>query len=719
MLFQFCNFVSEKEVHEQLFSVEPRSFEVKFLNAISVRERIGIVTEYQAYFNLCSPTDLFENTFLHFIVEKGDLETITSVVSSLPEDALNCHNLLYDTPLSWAQSHKREKVVELLLAHGAKLDSTDDDGIQNLFRTDTSDSTKKIENPFYRLAHFRLEGVVDQAGFDQFIDDLNQQDLGLQTPIDKDGNTLLHLFAINGKQKVFKTLLTFVSPQVFDCQNDLGQTPYILAIANKRFTLASALLTHGINPIIPDYKGNLLLLCSSLEDLFSFIPKSIDDYIRANRLLDDTFYNCDFDGTISSLLNEGFTLEEPFDDNENTLLHWLVLNAPFHFIRKILYFYPQTNINVSNRRGSTPLMLAASTGRQLVVDLLISKGASLQQADFEALTAKEYAALFPKPIDFLPAKLFRYQTIYLNLISKVISQVIGKPRLEQHVLVAKLFDLYIAYIRQQGWHYEGVVDKSSDYNRLSRNSYFLDCEMGKNYNVNCFDIANGFMHFIKTFGIKGARLHVYDNIKSKPFTPKDPKIKGDFECFDKIAHAKILEQNNFYSFAKHCVIIVLGRVYDPTFCCSYTDVNDVVHTEEIVPVAPVAQETKREPVNRNSKEVSYLRQFKSYLGNTIFPLSEWDILQRKGKIIVSAKTTPQRLELLFENNLITFTEVEFISDDTLSKINEAWKNTLPKAINSLYDVFILKQKEGKACSPISQVALENNRYSLNRSLILS
>jgi hypothetical protein len=465
-------------------------------------------------------------------------------------------------------------------------------------------------------------------------------------------------------------------------------------------------LSHGINTSIPDVNGNLPQL---------FTPKNIDSYIRAKKLLDETFYNCDFDGAVSSLLNEGFALEEAFDDDEGTILHWMVLHAPLHFIRKILYLYPQTNIHVGNARGTTPLMLAASTGRQLVVNLLINKGAKEEQTDFAGLTAKEHAILFSRAIDFSAELTFKYQTIYINLISRAISQVFGKTRLQQPELVVQLFDLYIAFIRQQDWHYEGVIDKSSDYNRLSRNSYFLDCEMGKSYKVNCFDIANGFVHLVKAFGIKEAKLHVYDNIKSKPFTPKDPKITGDFECFDKTAHANILKQQNFYSFGKHCVVVAFGRVYDPTFCCRYTDVNDVVHVEEVVPVAP---EPKRQILNKYADEANYLRQFRTYLGNTIFPLSEWDIHLRKGKLIVSAKTTPQRVELLFESNLITFAEVEFISEDILAKIREAWKNTLPKTMNSLYDVFILKQKERQVCSPIAQVAFENNRNSLSRSLSL-
>jgi ankyrin repeat protein len=238
MLLQFSDFILGQEIYEPLFSVEPQSFIPKFLNAISVKERITVVTEYQEYFNLCSPIDIFENTFLHFIVENGDLETIGSVIHSLPENAINCQNILYETPLTRAQTQKREKVVELLSTYGAiNLESTDKtfSDIQDLLLADVIGSS---DNPHYYLAHSRLENVVDQAGFDQFIHDLNQNELGLQTPIDKDGNTLLHLFAISSKQKTFKTLLTFVIPQAFDCKNDFGQTPYMLAIANKRFTFA-------------------------------------------------------------------------------------------------------------------------------------------------------------------------------------------------------------------------------------------------------------------------------------------------------------------------------------------------------------------------------------------------------------------------------------------------------------------------------------------------
>jgi dihydroneopterin aldolase len=427
------------------------------------------------------------------------------------------------------------------------------------------------------------------------------------------------------------------------------------------------------------------------------IKKINPRYEYANLLLCDTFYSCAIEEAIITLTSLGYGLDEAIDDVQNTILHWLVLNAPIHLIRKLSYKSQSMNVNVVNLDGETPLMLAAKNGRQQLVNLLITLGASLTECDILGFTAIDYAALFSKPIHFRGFEPTIFQTNYENLLLIALEQLKAVETISYQTLVEKLFELYIAYMRHQGWQYEGVVNKKSDYDRIESTSYILDCRSNMRYKVNCFDIANGFVYLLKAFGINELKLHVYENnIRSKPFTPKDPKIHGEFVCFDNEAQAKILSQGNYYSFLRHCVVVVMGRVYDPTFCCHYDNLNDVVHVDEIAPKV-----TFTYPKRQRKAIPTFLKEFSTKLSQSIFSPKEWDIKLRKEKISVISKRQPANLEMLFANNLVTFTSQNRIAGKMMSQVLELWKKSLPNNLNFQFDVFSIRKST--EISPVENI----------------
>jgi len=76
----------------------------------------------------------------------------------------------------------------------------------------------------------------------------------------------------------------------------------------------------------------------------------------------------------------------------NTALHLAVSNNHLPFVQ-ILLQNKEINVDIVNRNGSSPLLLAIDYGHSALVRLLISAGASVKQADKQGFTALHKAVL--------------------------------------------------------------------------------------------------------------------------------------------------------------------------------------------------------------------------------------------------------------------------------------------------------------------------------------
>ncbi len=685
------------------------------LYATSQSDKQILIALFNNTFGLHAPIDELGNTFLHFIIRTSSLETIRYVLTYYQVD-LNCQNMFGETPLYQAANMQRTKVVALLKSIGADPEIKD---ILGIGPSDLCDETgmylRAEEIPAYTFACEQIKEIKDAAGFEKFVQALNDNGYGLHTAIDSEGNTILHHLAMKASHQVWSILLTLLRPEFFDVKNDFECTPLIMALLKSRFTIASAMLYHGVG--LPTQNEVLLAMVEKgLFNRFKLCPKSIQKYLSANKMLASSLNIFRIEEAVSTLLQMGFMLDEPILENDGSLLHWLVLNAPYGVVERAVQTQRYSTLDPQDRFGETPFMWAARDGRQKVVSLFYSKGASTTIIDDLGLTANEHALTYPHPVQFIPQSA-PTQTIAQHMMQWIKPRLKGFELLTNQQKCEQLFNLYTTYIKEQKWPYKGVPDDLGRViDRVLPYSYIFDCTVGTVPSVNCFDLARGFGYLLKTLGFKDISLHIYENnIYSKPFTPKNPRIKGDYVCFDPVAHQAMVSDGNNYKFLQHCVVKCLGVYYDPTFCCYYTkadDINLLVATPPPSPLPMLEPQEKSVPPLRD-KSFSFHSNFVRAL-EKIFLTAQWDIVQRKGKLIIKSKNNQSQLTLFIENDLLTFGDKKGISEHTLVKVGVAWKQSLPKPLQSFYSVLTPKGSNWKVASKDS-LDLESVASPFNES----
>lgn len=90
---------------------------------------------------------------------------------------------------------------------------------------------------------------------------------------------------------------------------------------------------------------------------------------------------------LQSVLRRGMDANTPGPEGEIGLT--MALASESMKAAQVLLSWPQTNVNALNRRGESPLMLAALKGHQDIVDTLIKKGADVNKTGWTPL---HYAA---------------------------------------------------------------------------------------------------------------------------------------------------------------------------------------------------------------------------------------------------------------------------------------------------------------------------------------
>ena len=194
-------------------------------------------------------------------------------------------------------------------------------------------------------------------------------------------------------------------------------------------------------------------------------------------------------------------------------------------------------------------------------------------------------------------------------------------------------------------------------------------------------------------------------MKSKSFLSKDQKIKGEFCCFDKEVQEKSFPEG-YFSYDNHCVTTCQGMYFDPTFCCYYSNVDDIVDSygkDEKDTSNPKINEGNNEKA-KNAIRIYANLGFTSQLNSlqlqstpsfcqqktfqrlfpckflavlqSLFPDTEWYTLNRIGKITFTSKNANQYFGIESENN-----EVGFITEnmplETISDVLIAWGKSLP------------------------------------------
>lgn len=215
------------------------------------------------------------------------------------------------------------------------------------------------------------------------------------------GDTLLHWLCQNAP-------LPFLYRQLgryntyFDLKNNSGQTCFTQAITAKRQSLIHMLVHFDDNNIflseiyhylnaVQSLPTNKMLRLHAVDygPAFSFMT----DFAKATTFVDKVL--------LITTIYARMTLTTPCDEDDNTLIHFLIAVGHLDDIDYVLQLFARHGeIDCQNRLGETALMQAAFAAKQNVVSLLVAHGASITITDNSGQSAQRYGAMAIKPIIF-------------------------------------------------------------------------------------------------------------------------------------------------------------------------------------------------------------------------------------------------------------------------------------------------------------------------------
>ncbi|XP_067685591.1 putative ankyrin repeat protein RF_0381 [Haliotis asinina] len=199
--------------------------------------------------------------------------------------------------------------------------------------------------------------------------------------VDDDGNNMLHVACCGGDVETVKYILSRGSVHV-DKRNRNGWTALMCAAWVGQRGAFDVLVNAGCDVSLVDANRNTILHLACLGgnvDIVKYVLVEISDNINCNgqygwtpvMIAAERGYRDMFD----FLVGKDADLSVVGDDG-NTILHMACLGGDVELVQDVL-IETQTDINVRGHEGVTPVMIAASTGNQILFDLLVSKGADV------------------------------------------------------------------------------------------------------------------------------------------------------------------------------------------------------------------------------------------------------------------------------------------------------------------------------------------------------
>jgi ankyrin repeat protein len=203
----------------------------------------------------------------------------------------------------------------------------------------------------------------------------------------KNGNSPLHVAALNGKEDVFMFLLDSVPKKEVEEKDKRGVTALHLAAFSGSSTIIKTLVKSNLSINVQDTNGN--------TPLHFAVQKG---NILATKTLLDLFADPNIQNS-----------------HKYTCLHYAIMDAHQDIAR--LLIERNANLNLQNSDGDTPLHFAANKEKDVLVKLLIYSGADTEiknakgQLPIDLSTAENR-----KYIQKLKPELFSCKNLFLDLI---------------------------------------------------------------------------------------------------------------------------------------------------------------------------------------------------------------------------------------------------------------------------------------------------------------
>jgi len=191
--------------------------------------------------------------------------------------------------------------------------------------------------------------------------------------------------------------LSFIQP-VFS-QSDSQRNEFIKAMKFDDVNTVKSLISQGINPNLVDLNGNPMLVLAIKDRSYKVIDVLLVskgmDVDLSNKQGETPLMMASINGDLPLVRTLVLKNKAQLDHISWTPLHYAC--AKGHLDVAQFLSANGAKIDSLSFGGTTPLMMAVQSGNELLVKLLLDKGANLQLRNAEGITAIDIADIYGKP----------------------------------------------------------------------------------------------------------------------------------------------------------------------------------------------------------------------------------------------------------------------------------------------------------------------------------
>ena len=191
--------------------------------------------------------------------------------------------------------------------------------------------------------------------------------------------------------------LSYIQP-VFS-QSDSQRNEFVKAMKFDDVNTVKSLISQGINPNLVDSNGNPMLVLAIKDRSYKVIDVLLAtkgmDVDLSNKQGETPLMIASINGDLPLVRTLVLKNKAQLDHISWTPLHYACAKGHLDIAQFLIA--NGAKVDSLSLGGTTPLMMAVQSGNELLVKLLLDKGANLQLRNAEAITAIDIADIYGKP----------------------------------------------------------------------------------------------------------------------------------------------------------------------------------------------------------------------------------------------------------------------------------------------------------------------------------
>ncbi|RDD41572.1 Transient receptor potential cation channel subfamily A member 1 [Trichoplax sp. H2] len=302
-------------------------------------------------------------TALYIAIEMNHYEMIKLCLDhgASPIQIQDMENLMFQQGktkpmLHLAANNGNIDIAKLLLNHGTKIDSLDEDNYTAMHYAalgNHADMITFLHEQYENIRDFKLEKdrnnyiTIQQKGYIEVSCKLLNLGANISV-VDTEKRTCLHFAIYSPDTNILQMLLKNGAASLINNQDSEGYTPFLASVRNRDSKVMNLLLDHGANAATLNKNGDNFLHLSAIHNCYS---KTVEVLLRCGAYVN----TCDIMGNTP--------LHDAAEANQMAVVETLIEQ--------------KAAVNYTNRKLETPLHLACKQNALNAVKILIANHADI------------------------------------------------------------------------------------------------------------------------------------------------------------------------------------------------------------------------------------------------------------------------------------------------------------------------------------------------------